>query len=121
MRNGNPLGIPVELENDEISNLFDLDVCAILALEVLRLAETFDSIWKCHADIAAVYGHHRAFVGRAHLEHCFERIPGVFLKLLVTEAHAAVRLVELENDHVDLIANITELRWVLDLLFPAQV
>ena len=39
----------------------------------------------------------------------------------MTKAHAAVCLVELENDHVDLIANITELRRMLDLLLPAQV
>ncbi len=85
------------------------------------MAEAFDSIRKRYADIAAIDGHHRAFVGRAHFEYGFESIPRVLLELLVTEAHAAVRLVKLENDHIDLIANITELRWVLDLLFPAQV
>ena len=121
MRHRNALGIPIELEHDEIRVFLDLDVGAILALEVLGLAESFHTVWQRHADIAAVDGENRTLVGGAHFEYALKRIPWVFLKLLVTQAHPAICLVKLENDDFDFVSNVTELGWVLDFLFPTQV
>ena len=109
MRHRNALGIPVELEHDEIGVLFDLDVGSVLALQVLRLAESFHTVWQCHSNVAAVDGQHCAFVRGSDFEDLLKRIPRVLLDLLVSEAHAAVGLVQLEHDHFDLISNTTEL------------
>ena len=109
MRHRDALGIAIELKHNEVCVLLGLDVGSVLALQMLRLTESFHTVWQCHGHVAAVDGQHRAFVGRSDFEDLLERIPRVLLELLVSKAHAAVGLIQLEHDHFDLVSNTTEL------------
>ena len=71
--------------------------------------------------MATFHLHNGRLVLAAHGEHAFEHLPWVFFELLVAEAHAAIVLVQFENNHFDFVAHVAEFRGVLDLLGPAEV
>ena len=115
------LALLVELEHLEGKLFAFLCLRAIFLLEVLRRAETFYTILQLNDSALLDELGDGALVNATLREYGGEYVPGVLLELLVTEAEATVVLVDFEDNHFNVGAELCELSGVLDLLRPAEV
>ncbi len=88
---------------------------------MLGSGEAFNTVGK--SDNCAFLNHFNdgSFMNGAGSEDGFEYIPGILLELLVAEAETTVFLVDLENLHLDVSADLGEFVGVFDTLGPAEV
>ena len=115
------LGIAVEFQHHEISLIVDSEGTAFLLVEVLAVTSSFQTVGQCDGGVTAFHLDHGGLVLAADREHALEDLPWILFDLLVTEAHAAVFLVQFEHHDFDFVAHVAELRGVLDFLGPAEV
>ena len=88
---------------------------------MLGSSKAFNTIFELNYGTLVHEFNDSAFVNATFSEGVLEYVPGVLFELLVTEREAAVVLVDFENNNLDVGANLSELRGVLDLLGPREV
>ena len=121
MAHRDALRIAVELQHHKLVLAVYAERAAVLLHQVLGVACAFQTVGKRDGRVTALHLDHSRLVLAAHGEHAFEDFPWVFFQLLVSEAHAAVLLVEFEHDDFDFVPHVAELRGVFDFLRPAEV
>ena len=121
MTHRDALRIAVELQHHKLVLAVHAEGAAVLLHQVLGVACAFQTVGKRDGRMTALHLDHSRLVLAAHGEHAFEDFPWVFFQLLVSEAHAAILLVEFEHDNFDFVPYVAKLRGVLDLLGPAEV
>ena len=108
MTHRNALGIAVELQHDKVVLAIHTKGASVLFDKVLRVAGSFESVRQSDGGMTTLDLHYSRLVLAAYREDAFEDLPRVLFDLLVAEAHAAVLLVEFENDNFNLIAYVAE-------------
>ena len=118
MAQDDALSILVELDNLELQFLVLLGWSSVFLNKVLGSCETFNAVRQADNSALVEELGDSALVDATHGVNSLKVVPRIVLKLLVTKAQAAVILVNLKNNNVDVGTNLSELAWVLNLLGP---
>ena len=111
----------VKLDHLEVELLIKLSLSAIFLHEVLGSCEALYAVGE-RDNCALIHNLcDCTLVDRTNSEDSLEYIPRILFELLVAEAETTVVLIDLKNLNLDVVANLSELRRMFDLLSPREV
>lgn len=109
VRQDNALAVLVELDYLERKFLTQSGLCAIFLDKMLRSGKALYAFFQRNDGTLLQKFGYLALMYAAYGICTLEYVPGILLKLFVTEAQTTVLLVDVENDNLNRSANLCEL------------